>query len=86
MTELLTPLEVARILKVGKSTVYRMIEDGRLPAVTIVGTNLLRVRAEDVWCAVGVHPAAPTRPTVPTSTAVTRENAEPAGHSGVLNR
>lgn len=42
----LSPIQVAWVLGVGKSTVYRMIEDGRLPAVRHGATY--RLTPEDV--------------------------------------
>ena len=46
MTELLTPPEVAAILRVSVPTVRRMVKDGRLASVR-VGSQL-RFRPEDV--------------------------------------
>jgi excisionase family DNA binding protein len=45
-THLLTPNEVAERLRVGKSTVYKLIASGELPSVRVA--SLLRVRVSDL--------------------------------------
>ncbi len=37
MSEFLTPEELAAELKLGKSTVYRALEDGRIPGAKVCG-------------------------------------------------
>lgn len=46
--ELLTPKEVAGILKVGKPVVYYYIRTGRFPAGRLPGSRLLRVKRKDL--------------------------------------
>jgi excisionase family DNA binding protein len=41
-TALLRPSEAARELRVGRSTVYQMLRDGRLPAVRL-GRRIVRI-------------------------------------------
>lgn len=43
--ELLTPLEAARHLKVGRSTIYELIRTGRVPSVRF-GARIVRVPRE----------------------------------------
>lgn len=45
---LLRPRQVAQLLAVGLSTVYRLAEAEILPSVKIPGTNLVRFRRERV--------------------------------------
>ena len=47
MPKLLKIAEVAEILSVSKTTIYRLIQIGDLPAVHI-GDELVRVRVEDL--------------------------------------
>ncbi len=44
---LLTPQDVAKILKVKPARVYEAVRDGRLPAIRITG-KLIRFRSQDV--------------------------------------
>jgi excisionase family DNA binding protein len=46
LTELLTPDDVTRILKIGRRTLYRMIKARRIPAVKVGGR--LRFRREQL--------------------------------------
>ncbi|MBT9143406.1 MAG: putative DNA-binding proteinA [Syntrophomonadaceae bacterium] len=50
VTKLLTPIEVAEVLKIDRITVYRWIKSGRIPAKRLPGGRCaqLRIRAEDV--------------------------------------
>ncbi len=45
---LLRPREVARMLSIGVSSVYRLAESATLPTVRVPGTNLVRFRRERV--------------------------------------
>ncbi len=45
---LLRPREVAQMLNIGISTVYRLAESGTLPTVRVPGTNLVRFRRQRV--------------------------------------
>ncbi len=45
---LLRPREVAVMLSIGVSSVYRLAESGTLPTVRVPGTNLVRFRRERV--------------------------------------
>ncbi len=45
---LLRPREVAAMLSIGVSSVYRLAESGTLPTVRVPGTNLVRFRRERV--------------------------------------
>ncbi len=45
---LLRPRDVARLLSIGTSTVYRLAEAGVLPTVKIPGTTHVRFKAERV--------------------------------------
>lgn len=47
-TRFSTVMDVARALGVGKSTVYRMIERGDLPAYKF-GRNVVRIPTQAVW-------------------------------------
>jgi excisionase family DNA binding protein len=42
MTELLTTVEVAKTLKVSRSTVYKLMESGRLKSVHLGSRRLIR--------------------------------------------
>jgi excisionase family DNA binding protein len=42
--DLLTPAEVAKIMRVSKSTVYRWVEEGTLPAMRLGG--VVRIYAD----------------------------------------
>jgi excisionase family DNA binding protein len=55
MSELLTRKDVARTLKVSDSTVRRLIQDGRLPAVRI--GKSVRVRPSALSAFVEAHEA-----------------------------
>jgi len=46
--DLLRPREVARILGVGISSVYRLAARGTLPAVKVPGTSLVRFRRDRI--------------------------------------
>ncbi len=47
MSSLLTPIEVAMVLKIDRITVYRWIKSGRIPAKRLPG-GLLRIEAKDI--------------------------------------
>ncbi len=47
-TPLLKPREVARLLGIGLSSVYRLAERKTLPAIKIPGTKVVRFRRERV--------------------------------------
>ena len=53
MPEVLTVKEMAALLKVHRSTVYRMVRKGELPAFK-VGSGLRFVRFEVHWCRVPI--------------------------------
>lgn len=59
----LTAADVTALLRIDKSTVYRMAEDGRLPGFKV--GRQWRFRAEDVATALGVDVTAPARATTP---------------------
>ena len=44
--------EVQKILGIGKSTVFRMVNDGRLPQPIRIGSNCIRWRVKDVLAAI----------------------------------
>lgn len=46
--DLLTPAEVAGILKIAKPVVYYYIRTGRFPAGRLPGSRLLRVKRKDL--------------------------------------
>ena len=58
---LYSPVEAARVLGIGRSTLYVLLADGTIPSVRI-GTSR-RIRAADLatWTA-RLQPAGPTRP------------------------
>ncbi len=41
---ILTVKESAAHLRLGLSTMYRLVEDGTIPAVKVPGTNIVRIR------------------------------------------
>ena len=47
-TRLMKPKEVAELLGIGESSVYRLASSGVLPTVRIPGTNSVRFRRERV--------------------------------------
>ncbi len=47
-TRLMKPQEVAELLGIGVSSVYRLAERGTLPTVKIPGTKVVRFRRERV--------------------------------------
>lgn len=59
---LLTPSEVAEILRIGTSTVYRLAERKVLPSVGIPGTHVLRIPSDGLdvllrrWSSEGFTP------------------------------
>ena len=58
---LLTIPEVAERLSLGRSTVYRLIRDGRLPAYNPAGKTV-RVAEADLERYIAEHPAEPRQP------------------------
>jgi excisionase family DNA binding protein len=47
-TEYVTPTEAARILGVSRPTLYRMMDDGTLPYVQIIGVNKRKILRQNV--------------------------------------
>ena len=61
---LLTIPQVAERLRLGRTTVYRLIRGGKLPACNPTGA-LLRVAKADLERYIAEHPAEPRRPSDP---------------------
>jgi len=56
---LLRPIDVAEVLGVSLASVYKLIRNGVLPAITVGGRKSTRVRTADLRAFLGLNPVAP---------------------------
>jgi excisionase family DNA binding protein len=77
MDELLTTKQLMAMLQLDRSTIYRMLSEGRLPAVRVGGQWRFSRQAIDEWIQVQNLPASnEPKETMETCTAATYANAE----------
>lgn len=68
MTDLLTTRQLMDLLHLDRTTIYRMLNDGQLPAVRVGGQWRFSREAVDAWLQQGNHKPAPVEAQVPKET------------------